>query len=72
MGACLFAMAMGSVVLFLWLSGRFGLLRNKLVFAILLIFVMAVAGIGARQGNWKDAANWFTGSAESLSRIKHK
>lgn len=67
-----FAMAMGSVVLFVWLSGRFELLRNRLVFALLLLFVMAVAGIGARQVNWKDAANWFKGSVGALSKIDHK
>lgn len=67
-----FGMAMGSVVLFIWLSGRFELLRNRLIFALLLVFVMAVAGIGARQVHWKDAANWFTGSVEFLSQLDHE
>lgn len=57
-----FVMAIGSAVLFIWLSVRFELLRKKAVFVILLLFVMAVAGIGAQLVNWKDAANWLGGS----------
>ncbi len=66
-----FVMAIGSVVLFIWLSARFELVRNKIVFALLLLFIMAIAGIGAQQVNWKDAANWLKGSfVESLSKDK--
>ena len=43
-----FVMAIGSAVLFIWLSARFELVRNKSVFALLLLFVMAVAGDGAQ------------------------
>lgn len=66
-----FVMAMGSVALFIWLSARFEIVRNKVVFTLLLLFVMAVAGIGAQQVKWKDAANWLKGSfVESLSKDK--
>lgn len=66
-----FVMSIGSTVLFIWLSARFELVRKKIVFALLLLFVMAVAGIGAQQVKWKDAANWLKGSfVESLSKNK--
>ncbi|MCP9450766.1 MAG: hypothetical protein NNA21_11985 [Nitrospira sp.] len=66
-----FAMAIGSVALFIWLSARFEIVRNKVVFTLLLLFVMAVAGIGAQQVKWKDAANWLKGSfVGSLSKDK--
>lgn len=66
-----FIMAMGSAVLFIWLSARFELVRNKIVFALLLLFVMAVAGIGAQQVKWKDAFNSLTRSyAGILSKNK--
>ena len=54
-----FVLALGSVVLFIWLSDRYALVRNRIVFALLLLFVMAVAGIGARQVAWKEAASWL-------------
>ena len=54
-----FVMAIGSVVLIIHLSGRFELVRNRWVFALLLLFVMAVSGIGARQVQWQNAANWL-------------
>lgn len=66
-----FVIAIGSAMLFIWLSARFELVRNKIVFALLLLFVMAVAGIGTQQVKWKDAANWLKGSfVESLSKNK--
>ena len=54
-----FVMAIGAATLFVWLSGRYEMLRNRTVFALLLLFVMAVAGVGAQVVNWKDAANWL-------------
>lgn len=65
-----FGMAIGSATLFIRLSARFEVVRNKVVFALLLLFVMAVAGIGAQQVNWKDAANWFGSFVASLSKDK--
>ncbi|NOZ25887.1 MAG: hypothetical protein GXO94_07370 [Nitrospirae bacterium] len=61
-----FVLAIGSVVLFVWLSERFELVRNRMVFALLLLFVIAVAGIGARQVKWKDAAIWFKGALSTV------
>jgi hypothetical protein len=64
-----FVMAIGSVVIFILLSARFELLQNKIVLVLLLIFIMAIAGVGSQQVKWKDAANWLKGSfVESLSK----
>jgi hypothetical protein len=56
-----FLLAIGSAVLLVWLSSHseYALLQKPPVFTLLIFFVMAVAGVGARLVNWKEAANWF-------------
>jgi len=58
-----FVMAVGSAGLFVWLAARLELIRYQVVFALLLFFIMAVAGIGARLVEWKEAANWLRNSS---------
>jgi hypothetical protein len=54
-----FFMAIGSAAVFMYLASRFELIQNQAIFAVLLLFVMAIAGIGARLVEWKEAANWL-------------
>ena len=58
-----FAMAIGSVVLFLQFAHG-DLMKNQAVLALLLFFVMAIAGIGARLVGWKEAASLFRGGSK--------
>ena len=54
-----FAMAVGSAALFLWLAWAFDLAKTPVVMGLLLAFVMAIAGVGARLVQWQEAATWL-------------
>ena len=54
-----FGMAVGSAALFLWLAWAFDLAKMPVVLGLLLAFVMAIAGVGARLVAWQEAANWL-------------
>lgn len=54
-----FLMSIAAAALFVWMVGRFELQDAPLVLVLLLAFVMAAAGVGARLVHWKEAANWF-------------
>jgi hypothetical protein len=61
-----FIMAIGSALLFMWLA-KGDLLNSPAMFGLVLFFVMAIAGVGARLVEWKEAANWFHRSATQSS-----
>lgn len=66
LGALLFfVLAIGSVIGVIVLTAKYQLSDNKIVMGMLLLFIMAVAGIGARQVKWQDAATWFSQSTVS-------
>ena len=54
-----FVLAIGAAALFLWMIGRFDLQETPSILALLLLFAMAVAGVGAGLIRWKEAANWL-------------
>ncbi len=63
-----FVMAIGSAALFMGLAAQFKFFQHQIVFGLLLFFVMAIAGIGARLVEWKEAANWLRSAVPRLGR----
>jgi hypothetical protein len=60
-----FGMALGSAALFLWLAWAFDLAKTPVVLGLLLAFVMAIAGVGARLVQWQEAATWLRPATSS-------
>jgi membrane protein YdbS with pleckstrin-like domain len=66
-----FVLAVGAAVLFFWLNHSYDFMsKNPAVFALLLGFVMVVAGVGAGVVKWKQAATVFFGFAQKIKNEK--